>query len=219
MVIYKKCKGLAIALIVFGCIMFIFGSITAIKYEEYNGDAYTGIQNAIVDASNNVLKVGGIIIFALGNALHIYSEIKEFEHHTNQKNHQELMNALTRVSFETTEKKAKERNKHEAKEKPYCVVEEKAKHEPKQNINHGAEEKANGKTEEGVTSAFEKKTISAFTKSEKTLAEKLEYALKYISDDGMIKYLENVQNEAVQNILKSPKETIRAQITDLLNNL
>ena len=82
--------------------MFIFGMF-ATGHIEYGGDAYTGIQNAAADTANNVLKAGGIVVAALGQALLVYSQIKAFEYEVNQKNHQELLDALAKVTLETSE--------------------------------------------------------------------------------------------------------------------
>ena len=56
-------------------------------------------------------------------------------------------------------------------------------------------------------------------KEEKPLSEKLKYVLMYQTDEGMIKYLKGVQDEAVQRILESPGHLIREQINDLLTNM
>ena len=91
---FKKCKISAISLMVLGFAFFLFGLFRT-EHLEYGGDAYTGIQNAAADTANNIIKVGGLIISALGFGLLSYSEIKTFEYEENQKNHQELLKALS----------------------------------------------------------------------------------------------------------------------------
>lgn len=56
-------------------------------------------------------------------------------------------------------------------------------------------------------------------KEEKPLSAKLSYALQFQTDEGMVSYLKNVNDETVQNILKSPTNQIRDQIRELLNQL
>lgn len=62
-------------------------------------------------------------------------------------------------------------------------------------------------------------TEEAKPKAEKTLKEKLEYALKFSSDDGMISYLKLIDDEAVQAILSSPANLVREQIEKLLASM
>ncbi len=52
-----------------------------------------------------------------------------------------------------------------------------------------------------------------------TLAEKLEYALKFTTDDGMIRCLRSVDDEAVQAILNLPSNLVREQIEKLLASM
>lgn len=56
-------------------------------------------------------------------------------------------------------------------------------------------------------------------KVEKPLSAKLAYALEFQTDEGMVSYLKNVNDETVQNILKSPTHQIRDQIRELLSQL
>ena len=103
MKVFQKCNQFAFALIALGCIIFISG-LFATEHIEYGGDAYTGIQNAAADTAKNVLKVGGIIVSALGGMLFAFSEIKAFEFEENQKKHKELLNAFACKTLDTGEK-------------------------------------------------------------------------------------------------------------------
>ena len=47
------------------------------------------------------------------------------------------------------------------------------------------------------------------------LADKLNFALKYVSDKGMIAYLEGIDDDEVKNILKLPANQIRSEIQKL----
>ena len=100
---FKQCKNAAISLIVIGCIIFFGALVGGTKYEEYGGDAYTGIQNAAADTANNIFKACGILVAALGVVLQNYCNIKAFEYEENQKKHKELLKALGVETLETTE--------------------------------------------------------------------------------------------------------------------
>lgn len=65
----------------------------------------------------------------------------------------------------------------------------------------------------------EKKAEPIIFEKEENLAEKLEYALQFQSNQGMIRYLKDIQDESVQKILKSPEHLIREQIKNLLDNM
>ena len=100
-------------------------------------------------------------------------------------------------------------------------IEEQAKQEGEKKVECKVTEKVECETEEkNKYNACEntKKQIT-LCKKEKTLFEKLEYALKYQTDDGMISYLKNIQDKTVQDILKSPSHLIRDQIKNLLSNM
>ena len=72
-------------------------------------------------------------------------------------------------------------------------AEEKARREAEEKARREAEEKARRETPAKVQQTIQKK--------EKTLSEKLAYALMFQSDDGMVRYLKGLQDETVQNIL------------------
>ena len=57
------------------------------------------------------------------------------------------------------------------------------------------------------------------TPAEKTLAEKLSYALSYQTDDGMINYLKRIDDETVARILEEPPHVIRGLVEDALKRL
>ncbi|MBS7228061.1 MAG: hypothetical protein KIG49_00600 [Eubacteriales bacterium] len=90
-------------------------------------------------------------------------------------------------------------------------AEEKARREAEEKARREAEEKARRETPAKVQQTIQKK--------EKTLSEKLAYALMFQSDDGMVRYLKGLQDETVQNILKSPQHLIREQIKNLLEHM
>ena len=61
--------------------------------------------------------------------------------------------------------------------------------------------------------------MQAPANKEKTLTEGLEYALQFQTDEDLVFYLKKVNDETVQNILKSPVHQVRGQIQDLLTRL
>jgi len=109
---------------------------------------------------------------------------------------------------------AEERTKHEAEESAKQRAEERAKREAEEKAKQEADAITKRKAEEAP-----KKAEQQLPKKEKTLSEKLAYALQYQSDEGMIGYLKNIQDESVQNILNSPQHLIRDQIQNLLSNM
>ena len=59
----------------------------------------------------------------------------------------------------------------------------------------------------------------AKSKQEKLLAETLEYALCYTTDDGMIQYLKRINDAVVAEILKAPAHQIRGLVEKTLQEL
>lgn len=60
---------------------------------------------------------------------------------------------------------------------------------------------------------------STTPKKEKTLAENLEYALCYTTDEGMIRYLQGIDDVLVKNILKEPTHLIRGLVQKALQEM
>ena len=114
---------------------------------------------------------------------------------------------------------ANEKAKHQAEEIAKRETEKKAKRQADEIAKREAEEKAKRQAEEIAKREAEKKAEQVAQKKEQTLSEKLEYALMFQSDDGMVRYLKDIQNETVQNILKSPTHLIREQIKNLLTHM
>ena len=93
------------------------------------------------------------------------------------------------------------------------------KHEAEETATHEAEETAKHPAEAITKREAEKKAEQLAQKKDKTLSEKLEYALMFQTDDGMISYLRGIQDETVQDILKSPQHFIREKIQNLLADM
>ena len=60
---------------------------------------------------------------------------------------------------------------------------------------------------------------STTQQGEKTLCEKLAYALAFQSDDGMINYLKTINDEEVKKILEAPRYMIRDIVKQTVQNL
>ena len=69
--------------------------------------------------------------------------------------------------------------------------------------------------EASVAIPTEKPAVPA---QQRTLKEHLAYALRYQTDSGMITYLERLEDPAVKEILKQPRDVIRGQIKQLMEN-
>lgn len=67
--------------------------------------------------------------------------------------------------------------------------------------------------------AKHQEVASGTVKKEKSLAEILTYALKYQTDDGMIRYLKDIDRDEVKEILNRPEHLIREHIESVLDNL
>ena len=105
---YEKGRNAAIATIVIGLIIFVFGmfglgwfTFEETKSIEYGGDAYTGIQNAAADTANNVAKACGVLCSVLGfltsligGLLLHYFDIKKIEIKEADRRHKEMLFAL-----------------------------------------------------------------------------------------------------------------------------
>ena len=116
-------------------------------------------------------------------------------------------------------KRAEEKATREAEEKAKREAEEKAKREAEEKAKREAEERAKREAEERAKRQADEKAMPNLPKKEKTLPEKLEYALRYSTDAGMISYLKDIEDEAVKSILQAPAEQIRKQIKNLLEQL
>lgn len=70
-------------------------------------------------------------------------------------------------------------------------------------------------TEEKIT----KKVSEQISPAGDSLADKLSYALKFQTDDGMVSYLERMDDDVVKDILKAPRHLIRELVAKTLEEL
>lgn len=135
------------------------------------------------------------ILYAFGELVEDIHDMSNAPQMKNiDRNLQLLANSIIREAEEKVNQEAEERAKREA--------EERAKREAEEKVKREVEEK---KLQEAVAA-----------RKEKPLSEKLTYALRFQSDEGMIRCLKDIDDQAVQSILKSPTHLIRAQIQELL---
>jgi len=192
----------------------------------FGADFYTEIYavtqdvgRAINYAINDLICAVSWLIIAIGAIdicffAYVFAKTLETSNHYNIKNidkNVQLMAApIIREAEEKARREAEEKARRKAEEKAHCEAEKKARRE--------AEEKARREADVAAerVAAKAKQTIQ---KKEKTLSEKLAYALMFQSDDGMVSYLKGLQDETVQDILKSPQHLIREQIKNLLAHL
>lgn len=153
--------------------------------------------------------VGSWILYAFGELVEDAHSIRNDAKIVNiDKNVQLLATPMIREADEKVRREAEEKAKREAVEKAAREAEAQAKREAKEAAKREAREQAKREAAE--------KNNPNLPKKEKTLSEKLEYALRYSTDAGMISYLKDIKDEAVQGILQSPADTVRQQIADLL---
>ncbi len=110
-------------------------------------------------------------------------------------------------------KRAEEKATREAEEKANREAEAAAKR-TEEDAKREAEERAKREA-----AAHAKALQQRTTPKEKTLWEKLEYALQYHTDDGMISYLSDLDDSRVKEILSGPRELIREKTKTLAEQL
>lgn len=99
---------------------------------------------------------------------------------------------------------------------------EKKRRESEEYIRKNAQQRAEkqaqarAKTEAALQQKAEKQ---ADLLREQTLADKLQYALRYETQEGMVKYLKTLDDAAVQAIVQGPVREIRSRIEQLLSTL
>ena len=119
-----------------------------------------------------------------------------------------------KIDEERAKREAEERAKREAEERAKREAEERAKREAEERAKREAEERAKREAEERI------ERVAEALKKDTLFVTRLKYALQFKTDDGMIRYLHNIQDETIQNILNEyPDHLIREKITQLLNDL
>ena len=133
-----------------------------------------------------------------------------------------LVSQMKREAEARAKIEEKEKAKREGEEKAPCDNTAKSAFDAAVQARWEASVKARqNAAERGAqeTETVVQNTASAKPKTAKTLKEKLQYALKFSTDDGMIHYLKNIDDEAVQAILNYPSCLVREQIEKLLASM
>lgn len=126
------------------------------------------------------------------------------------------------INTENIEIKEQHKNKHDFQITTEVKVEAKdlTKCETKDSTKLEAEEHDKHEAEERVKRAIREAEERAKQTGEVSLVARLTYAVQIPTDDGMIRYLNNIQDEAVQNIINEhPEHLIREHIKQLLDDL
>lgn len=124
--------------------------------------------------------------------------------------------AEEKAKQEAEERAAADRARREAIAQAAREAREAAKQEAAQRAQQEAEERAQ---REAAARTKRDAAESAPPIKEKTLTEKLEYALRYTTDDGMISYLRGIDDPLVANILEQPQHLIRELVQRALQEL
>lgn len=129
------------------------------------------------------------------------------------RNVQLLAKPIKQAEDEKARREDEEKAKRAVEEKAIQEAEEKARREAQEQARREAEERTRREVEARAQRSVEEaasKPVQAPANKEKTLTEGLEYALQFQTDEGLVSYLKKVNDETVQNILKSP--CIRSEV-------
>lgn len=143
-------------------------------------------------------------------ALYAFGELVDTAY-INKNDTAKIAGLLTQIAARETQKEEKY-SKREAE----AVVVPVAKEYAKENNDQGDAFETDEKPAPVVAI---QSAQAEFTTKEKTLAEKLAYALKYTTDDGMIRYLQGIDDILVATILQEPKHLIRGLVEKALQEI
>ena len=145
--------------------------------------------------------VSSWLMYAFGEAIDKLCEIAQNTH---------TSAALAQLALNEEQAKRNAEAERIRQETERRLAEERAEREAEHRRN--AEERAKQKQTQLPTSQVSGPT-------EKSLADKLQYALKYQTDEGMISYLQKIDDDAVRQILDAPTSSVRNLVRMLLETL
>ncbi len=122
--------------------------------------------------------------------------------------------SLLKKAEEQAQREAEAKAKRESAARTKREADEKAKREAEERAQRRADEREQRRAEE-----LARLTQQSTAPKEKALWEKLEFALRYQTDDGMLGYLNKLDDEQVQKILSGPQELIREKVSALAEQL
>ncbi len=120
--------------------------------------------------------------------------------------------------------KLQKQQEERSKKKYHNEIEEKVKHVSKKIADESNSEDSVAEKAQRENEKFEIKeeivsTTKPVEKKENALKEKLVFALKYQTDEGMISYLSGIDHELVKSILSEPKHLIRDLVKKAIETL
>ena len=175
-------------------------------------DVTQDVGRAINRAINDLIRAVGWLIVSLGAidiCFFVYKLIQAFG--TSAKPNIERIDKNVQILATPAILEAQRKASYEAEERARRAAEEKAAQEAAEHAKRAAEEAEKRRSEE-----IARKQAQV---AEKPLADKLMYALQFQTDEGMVRCLKDIKEDAVQSILESPTHLIRTQIQELLEQL
>ena len=180
-----------------------------------------------------IIILGPVVAFVSSWILYAFGELVEDVHAMRRELKTDNIDRniqliATPLAEEKARREAEEKALREAEKKALHEAEEKARIEAQEKAMIEAQEMARREAEEMAQREAQKKakqeakvnaTKPTAIKKESTLAEKLEYALLFQSDEGMIRYLTSINDPSVQSILNSPAQSVRKEVQELLKTL
>ena len=157
-----------------------------------------------------IMILGPIVAWVGSWILYAFGELVDTAY-INKNNTTKITGLLTQIAAREKQKEVKY-SKREAE----AVVVSVAKEYAKENNDQGDAFETDKKPAPVVAI---QSAQAEFATKEKTLAEKLAYALKYSTDDGMIRYLQGIDDILVATILQEPKHLIRGLVEKALQEM
>jgi hypothetical protein len=192
----------------------IIGGIALLIEEEFLGGLAAIILGPIVAYVSTWLLYGfGEIV---DKVCRLDSNLSVLAHPAIEEQNRIQQEAAEKAKREAIERAAADRARREALAEAAREAREAAKQEAAERAQREAEERAQ---REAAARAKQDSAERAQPVKEKTLAQKLEYALRYTTDDGMISYLQDIDDPLVAKILKEPAHLIRGLVQKALQEL
>ena len=211
----EKIKNLAKWIFVIEAISAVIGGLLVLFEEEFLAGIILIIVGPVVAwVSTWLLYAFGELVektCSMNDKLGIVANHAAGEHHCAGENQWKQEANAEREAAESAMRMAAAKAQHAA--------EEKAQREAAAKARRDAEEKAKLEAAVKARREAEEKARQQAVKKEKTLADKLEFALAYQTDEGMINYLKTVNDPAVVEILNGPAHMVRAKIEKALTEM
>ena len=193
----ESIKRFAKLAFIFEAIVFIIVGIVLMA-NEVGGDSWVVLGPACMIGGPFIAFISSLFIYGFGEIIDKLSAI--------ERNTRKPMNMQYRNGFGV-----EERARVETTEPKNGVIEERAE-------NEGEGHKQQGGTE--PTRRIEKPVVQTeIPFSQKTLSQKVKYALSFETDTGMIYFLKRINDPEINQILAAPKEQIRSLANEFLEKI